>query len=200
MPGNAAAQQTTTPGLQIQEIESGWVIAPDARFTRVNDKSATLTGVYGGWLTDKTVLIGGGAYWLTNQANDFKMHYAGGLVRVNIWGHRTLGLSTGAFVGLGDATLSRPFGDVLGNRTEIPEGRYRGARIHDMHQPITTATRLRVNDDFVVAEPQLNALWNITPWLRLDAGGGYRFIGESDLLGRQLRGPSASVALQFGGR
>ena len=58
---------------------------------------------------------------------------------------------------------------------------------------------LRINGDFVVAEPQLNALWTVTPWLRLDAGAGYRFIGESDLLGRRLRGPSASVA-QFGGR
>jgi hypothetical protein len=36
--------------------------------------------------------------------------------------------------------------------------------------------------------------------MRLDAGIGYRFIGAADVLGDELRGPSGSVAIQFGGR
>jgi hypothetical protein len=35
--------------------------------------------------------------------------------------------------------------------------------------------------------------------MRLDAGVGYRFIGAADVLGDELRGPSGSVAIQFGG-
>jgi hypothetical protein len=46
----------------------------------------------------------------------------------------------------------------------------------------------------------VNALWAITPWLRINAGAGYRFIGATDLLGDELRGPSGSIGIQFGGK
>jgi hypothetical protein len=201
VPATASAQQPApATGLQISEVQSGFVIAPDARFTEVNDKAATLAGFYGGWLTDRKLLIGGGAYWLANRADDFKMQYFGGLVRWNFGADRTLGFSTGTFVGFGDATLSRTYGDVFG----APSGTAAMDRPFDGHnhgrgQAITSDTRLRINDDFVVAEPQVSALWNISGWMRLDAGVGYRFIAASDLLGDQLRGPSASISLQFGG-
>lgn len=204
MPADAGAQQTApASGLQIQEVESGFVVAPDARFTRVNDRSAALAGVYGGWLTDRTLLVGAGAYWLANRADDFKMQYAGGLVRWNIGGHRRLGLSTGALIGIGDATLSRTYGDLFGipRGTVVPSALRFGARgEHGLGQAVTSDSRVRINDNFVIAEPQASALWTITPWLRLDAGVAYRFIGRSDLLGDQLRGPSGSIAVQFGAR
>jgi hypothetical protein len=201
VPATVGAQQPApATGLQISEVQSGFVIAPDARFTEVNDKPATLAGVYGGWLTDRKLFIGGGAYWLANRSDDFKMQYAGGLVRWNFGADRTLGFSAGAFVGLGDATLSRTYGDVFGvpSGTAIGGNRFAG-RNHGV-QAITADTRLRINDNFVVTEPQVSALWNVTGWMRLDAGIGYRFIGASDILGDQLRGPSGSVSLQFGGR
>jgi hypothetical protein len=205
----AAAQQTqqappTAPPLQIERIESGFVIAPDARFTEVNDRFATLAGVYGGWLTDRTLLVGGGAYWLANRDDDFKMQYYGGLVRWIIAGRRALGVSAGGFVGFGDATLGRTYGDLFpsGNGQRIKDPmRFHAIRGHgDGRVPLTPDTRVRVNDDFVLAEPQLNGVWNITSWMRLDAGIGYRFIGAADVLGDELRGPSGSVAIQFGGR
>ena len=171
----ASAQQTSPSGppLQIDRIESGWVVAPDARFTEVNDRFATLAGVYGGWLTDRTLLVGGGAYWLANRDDDFKMQYYGGLAR-----------------------LFRP-----GDGHSITEPiRFHAMRGHgDGHTPLTPDTRVRVSDDFFLAEPQLNGVWSITSWMRLDAGVGYRFIGAADVLGDELRGPSGSVAIQFGG-
>ena len=197
--GEASAQQPSPAApLQIQELESGFVVTPDARVTELNNRTGTLAGVYAGWLTDRKLLVGGGAYWLANRADDFKMKYAGGLVRWNLWARRPIGLSTGAFVGVGDATLSRTYGDVFG----IPEGTtLRAGRRHGVGQVVTSDTLLRVNDNFfVIAEPQVNALWNIRSWMRIDAGVGYRFIGASDVLGRQLRGVSGSVGLQFGGR
>ena len=39
----------------------------------------------------------------------------------------------------------------------------------------------------------------LTPWMRLDVGAAYRFIGASDLLGDELHGRSGSIAVQFGG-
>lgn len=208
-----ARAQTTSPapapqaqGLQVQRLQSGFVIAPDAKFTEVNDRQATLVGGYLGWLTDRTFFLGAGGYVLANRDDDFRMQYGGGLARWTFFGDRALAVSTGLFAGFGSATLARPYGDVFGTpRTlattasfQAGRGRTTGPRIG---MPLITAdTPVRINENFLMAEPQLNAVWTITPWLSLDAGVGYRLIGATDLLGDQLRGPSGSVAIRFGGR
>ena len=197
----AAIAQTASP-LRVEPVESGFVIAPDARFTTVNGEFATLAGVYGGWSTDRTLLIGAGGYWLANRHDDLEMQYGGGLVRWTIGGHRTLGVSAGALIGLGDATLAKTHGDLFG---EIPSASFanRDRRFQLRGRgsaPITSTTPIRVNDDFFIAEPQVNALWTITRWMRLDAGVGYRLIGGADLLRDDLRGVNGSIALQLGGR
>ena len=61
------------------------------------------------------------------------------------------------------------------------------------------ATPAPANEPFFIAEPQVDALWRITGWLRLDAGVGYRAVGGADLLHEPLRGVSSSIALRFGG-
>jgi hypothetical protein len=205
LPTAALAQQTAAQasGLQVQTVDSGFVIAPDAKFTKVNDEFATFAGIYGGWLTDRTLLVGAGAYWLANRDRDFKMQYAGGLARWTIGGHSRVGVSAGALVGFGDATLSRTYGELFGDPVQRNSSSSRAARLGDrVHAgaAITSDTPIRVNDNFFITEPQVNAIWNITPWMRLDAGVGYRLIGASDLLEDQLRGVSGSIGLQFGGR
>jgi hypothetical protein len=204
-PGPARAQQAAAPaGFQVQEFESGFVVAPDVRVTNINDRSATLAGVYGGYQLDRTLLVGGAAYWLTNRDDNFDVHYAGGLARWTFGGHRAVGISTGAFIGVGEATLSRTYGDLFGAPpTTAPLAAFgpRGGRTSlTAARTLSSDTALRVRDDFVVAEPQVNVLWRLTPWLRVDAGAGYRFIGASDLLHEQLRGASGSLAIQLGGR
>lgn len=199
-----AQQAAPAAGLQIQEVESGFVVAPDARFTSINDRSATLAGLYGGYQVDRTLLVGGAAYWLTNRDDSFDVRYAGGLARWTFGGHRAVGVSAGAFVGLGTATLARSYGDLFGAvptaTTPMFQGPRGGRTSFNLPRAVSSDTLIRVHDDFVVAEPQLNILWRLTPWLRADAGAGYRFIGSSDLLHEQLRGASASIALQLGGR
>jgi hypothetical protein len=193
-------------GLQIQRLQNGFVIAPDAKFTEVNDRQATLVGGYLGWLTDRTFFLGAGGYVLANRDDNFKMQYGGGLARWTFFGDRAVAVSTGVFAGFGDATLTRPYGDVFGTpRTpatnaslQAGRGRTTGPRVGA--SLITAETPVRINENFLMAEPQVNAVWTITPWLSLDAGVGYRFIGATDLLGDQLRGPSGSVAIRFGGR
>jgi hypothetical protein len=202
---SAAAAQTPSPAspLKIEPIDSGFVVAPDARFTEVNDKFATLAGVYGGWLTDRTLLVGAGGYWLANRDDNFKMQYFGGVGSWTIGARRKVGLRAGALVGGGSATLAKTYGDLFG---EIPAGAPGLSRDHGLSSrgrggsPITSATLVRVNEDFFIAEPQVNAVMSLTKWLHLDAGIGYRLIGGADLLNEDLRGISGSVALQLGGR
>src|SRR5262245_42856344 len=73
----AAPAQAQAQPMTIETIRSGFVIAPDTRFTQVNDRSATLAGVYGGYLLEQTFLVGGAGYWLTNGSHDFGMAYGG---------------------------------------------------------------------------------------------------------------------------
>ncbi len=197
----AAASST---GLQISQVRSGLVAAPDIRVTEVNGKQATLAGGYLGWLTDRRLLIGGAGYVLANRTDDFQMQYGGGLVRWTFFADRPVAISTGVLAGFGTATIARPFGDLFDLPTApaaaAPAGRNgTNGRIRFGTSPAAD-TPVRIHDDFTLAEPQLNIVWSITPWLRLDAGAGYRFIGSADLTERQLRGPSGSVALQFGAK
>jgi hypothetical protein len=208
VPAAAAAQTAPHPpaasasGLRIQALQSGFVVAPDARFTEVNGRQATLAGAYAGWLTDRTFFIGAAGYWLANRDDDFRMQYGGALVRWTFRGDRALALSTGLVAGLGDATLARPYGEVFGTPpATVTAASGRDGRIRFGGGPaVTAATPVRVHDTFVLAEPQLHAVWTMAPWLRLTAGVGYRVVGATDLLSDQLRGPSGSVAVQFGGR
>ena len=138
------------------------------------------------------------------------MQYGGGVVRWTIFADRPVAISTGVFAGFGTATLSRPYGDVFGvpRTVSVPAQTTAGRqtvptpanRIRFGASAITASTPVRIHDDYTLAEPQLNIVWSITPWLRLDAGAGYRFVGNAELLNRQLRGASGSVALQFGAK
>jgi hypothetical protein len=202
---SAAVAQTAAPAspLKIEPIDSGFVLAPDARFSDVNDKFATLAGVYGGWLTDRTLLVGAGGYWLANRDDNFKMQYFGGVGSWTIGARRKVGLRAGALVGGGSATLAKTYGDLFG---EIPAGAPGLSRDHRLSfrgragSPITSATLVRVNEDFFIAEPKVTAVMSLTKWLHLDAGVGYRLIGGADLLSEDLRGISGSIAFQLGGQ
>jgi hypothetical protein len=44
--------------LIVERIPSGWVVSPDVTITEVNKQAATLVGAYGGWLSDRTWLVG----------------------------------------------------------------------------------------------------------------------------------------------
>ena len=198
-PTPAIAQSPTSTGpMKVEALDSGFVIAPEARFGEINGELATFAGGYGAWVTDHKLLIGGAGYWLANRDDDFKMQYFGGLARWTLGGDRRLGVSFGGLAGFGEATLGRPYGELFGDRAPLRRSAHFPVRGRD-GSPITGATPVLVNEQFFIAEPQADALWRITGWLRLDAGVGYRAIGGADLLHEQLRGVSGSIALRFGG-
>jgi hypothetical protein len=194
-PVSAQDPSASAPRLRVETIESGWVIAPDAKFTEINDRSATLAGVYGGWLSDRTLFAGAGAYWLVDRHEDFKVAYGGPIVGVLARGDRRLAFGVRTLVGFGNATLSDTYGALVGDRIRF------GARGHPVRggRPFPTeSTRLVFEDNFFIAEPQVNAVWRVTNWLGIDAGVGYRVIAGSELLDDRLKGLSGSIALQFG--
>lgn len=198
LPRPAAAQQdpaAATSHLRVETISTRFVVAPDVRFTEVNDRSATLAGVYAGWLTDRTLFIGGGGYWLTNRDDDFKVAYGGPIIAVMARADRKLAFGARTLIGFGNATLSDTYGALVGEQIRFGTSQ-RTAR--GVRRGPNESTLVAFDDNFFVAEPQVNALWKITNWLGVDAGVGYRLIAGSELLDDRLRGLSGSIALQFG--
>jgi hypothetical protein len=53
-------------------------------------------------------------------------------------------------------------------------------------------------DPFFVAEPEARMTVNVTRWMRMGFGGGYRFIGGAPWHDDRLRGFTASVELKCG--
>lgn len=52
-------------------------------------------------------------------------------------------------------------------------------------------------ESFFVAEPEARLRLNVTNWFRLGFGGGYRFIGGAGRLNSLLRGPVATLGVEF---
>lgn len=195
---------TANGPLQISTVQSGPVIAPEVRFTKINDKSTTLAGGYVGWQTEQRLIIGAAGFANTNRSDGFETQYGGAFARWTFLADSPVSLSTGVLAGVGTATLTRPYGDIFGQpRTpqmaNVPiGGRDNRIRFGQPTSAPTAATPVRVRDDFLLVEPQVHLVWTIVPWLRVDAGATYRAVGSSDLLDEQLRGVAGSLAIRFG--
>lgn len=199
----ANAQTPTAPAdlpppsrLIVEKIESSWLVNPDVKLTDLDGRTGALAGGYIGRVTDRTLVFGGGGYWLTNREDDFKLAYGGAVVQWMALGNRTIGFGIRTLVGGGSATLPRTLGELVNvNAADGHTGRDArfGGRTFD------PAARIAVNDDFVIVEPQLDVLWNVTRRYRISLGVGYRAIGAAPYLGDQLKGASGSIAVQVGG-
>jgi hypothetical protein len=196
-------------------VDNGFFIAPDFKFTEVDGKFANLAGAYGGWLIDRKLLLGGGGYFLTNRSDDFKMQYGGFVAEYFIRSDQLVNFSVKGLIGGGTATLSGFRGhfddldDLLEDLDiEIPNNfRFRGRGfdlpsfrrlpgfpdLPEFPFPIFED----VNETFFVAEPEFNLNLNITKTLRVGFGGGYRFIGGAGRISERLDGFTANAALKL---
>ncbi|MXY25555.1 MAG: hypothetical protein F4Y45_13695 [Acidobacteria bacterium] len=208
----AAAQepavQPVTGGLEIEKIRSGFVVAPDYKFTEVDGISAGLLGVRGGLVTDRRLFIGGAGYWLPGTRDGLEMWYGGGLVE---WFANPDGLvdfSVSGLLGAGTATLTD--GVALFGGTAFPfDGRGAhhvrhgwwpgwGGGHDDGWFGIPWFGRRHYRQEFFVAEPQATVHLNLKDWLRVGGGAGYRFIGAAGEANGRLSGFTASIGVQFG--
>ena len=208
----AAAQEATprpTAGsFVVEEMRSGFVVAPDYRFTELDGTPVGLLGVRGGVVTDRRLFIGGAGYWLPGTRDGLEMLYGGGLVE---WFANPDGLvdfSVGGLVGVGAATLTDgaasfgaawfpfvPPGGRHARRGWWPE---RGQGHHDWRFDTPRFGRHHYRQEFFVAEPQASVHLNLKDWLRVGAGAGYRFVGAAGEANGRLSGFTASVGVQIG--
>jgi len=190
-PAGSTMQRTQGP-MTIEQIHSGWLVAPEVKLTEIDRKTSGLVGGYGGWLSEQRFFIGGGGYWLAD-GNDRKMAYGGVVLQWLVWNSDRFGVSAKGLLGGGQATLS----DTISVR--VPEVRTNGRVI----TPATTVSqRVRFRDGFAVAEPEAQLSIKLMRQLRVAVGAGYRFTGSdrrAGFGGDRLDGATGSLSLQIGG-
>jgi hypothetical protein len=192
--------------MTVQPLHSGFVVAPDFKITEVDKTTSALVGGYAGWLTDETFFIGGGGYWLANDARDRQMGYGGLVLQWLVNSDRRVGFAAKGLVGGGRATLGTTVLPAL-RPQDIPDLRNLPA-FRDLSRfgfdvdrllRAPTSTRVRFREDFFVAEPQADVVIKLTRSLRLTGGVGYRFIDGEGRSDDRLSGATGSIALQIGG-
>jgi len=198
-----AAQPPTTQGPMIVErVHSGFLIAPEVKATEFDKRAKPLVGGTAGWVAAETFFIGGGGYWLPEKGHsDRELAYGGVVLQWFVLNGDRFGLSARGLLGGGSATLPETVTQIV---APTPVGR--GAPPTTL-QPRTVTTTVRVRDDFVVAEPEVNARLAFSKNLRLALGAGYRFAGADWRRFRgfdrgrsdRLSGATASIGLQIGG-
>lgn len=208
-PSDASAQAETETLIR-GDVDNGFVIAPDFKFTDVDGRFSNLAGAYGGWVINRKLLLGGGLYTLTNGPDPMGMTYGGGVVEYFVNSGSLVNFSVRGLVGGGSATLGGPFddfpidlrrfGDFHVNLPGFGRGslnslfnRFRGS-FPDRDFPFFD---LNQSADFFVAEPEANVMLNVTERIRLSFGGGYRFIGGASRLNERLDGFTANAALKL---
>ena len=211
----ASAQEPAAESrLTVERIRSGFLVAPDLKLTNIDGSSGAVAGLYGGFITDRRLLVGAGAYWLTGEPAGVDMAYGGGLVEWFANPGGRVDFSVRSLFGFGRATLSStvetPVFDALhGHAGRLSyggprHGRHRGRWSHmghpawndDFKWPSSFTYRYR--EDFLIADPQLSVHLNVTDWLRIGGGAGYRFVGQAGSDGKRLQGVTASIGLQLG--
>jgi hypothetical protein len=198
----ARAQQPPAPStsrLVVEQIHSGWIFAPDVRAADLGGETGALAGGYIGHITDRTWVFGAGGYVLTNRDDDFKMAYGGPVFEWLIRSDRKIGFGVRALVGAGTATLPLPASEFIDPRLLVASIDPRRGSRSGLRQIDPRAT-VAVNDDFLIAEPQINVMWSLRAGQRLVFGLGYRAIGHAPYLGDDLQGVSGSIAFQIGGK
>jgi hypothetical protein len=197
---NAASQPTPArPGTPtVEKIENPFVMVPDVKLTRINDRTAHLAGGHAGWLLDRQLFFGGGGYLLTNRSDAFKVQYGGLVVGWDLRGTGPVDLSLRTLLGGGTATLSAPFAEFVDGRTTGV--RFGGRSVGFSRFPTDRAATVRFHDAFFIAEPEVAVVWRFASWAALETGASYRLIGSSDALDDRLSGVAGTIGIRFGGR
>jgi hypothetical protein len=188
-----ADQQPQAGPLVIERIQNGWLFAPDMRAADLDGKTGALAGGYAGRLYDNTFVFGGGAYFLTNRDDDFKLAYGGPVVEWLARTNRRIGFGVRTLVGFGTATLPVPVADIVDERVLASASRRHRVRF-DLRDPTGT---IAIDDGFFIAEPQANVHVNLTRGQRIVFGVGYRATAGANISDDQLNGLSGSISYQL---
>lgn len=161
--------------------------ALQGKLTTIDGKLAVITGGYGGVFLNKKILLGAGGYSLTNRVKvnstdnrEWGLWYTGGVFEYVHNSDKLFHWSAGALVG----------GGGVSDREDVSSGN----KDHDRDI-------VHASNAVFVAEPFVNAEMNITPYIRLIAGGTYRQIlgtGNVGISDGKLSGPSFHLGIKAG--
>jgi hypothetical protein len=153
------------------------------KFTPIQGKFATMLGGYGGWFINKTLLIGAGGYGLTSsigsetrKGDNIALGYGGIVLEYVGASDKVFHYTVQGFVGWGG----------VGYYPAV--GRY-------------TADYRNLTSGMLVIEPSVLAELNLTSFLRIAVGVGYRFVSGVQLDGLtngDLSRYAGSLGIKFG--
>lgn len=172
IPGALMAQQQSLAG----NARFGFFVAPVLKVTGISNQVETMAGLSGAVIIGEWFSIGLGAYTLIS---DFKVDVDGTMENLNF----TYGGLEQDIIFLSDSLVHGTFGLLIGAGS---------ASLGDVVSV----------DRFFVGEIGGDAELNVTNWMRISVGGGWRFVqGVSDLEGlinKDLSGFFAGVAIKMG--
>jgi len=186
-----ASGQEPSPGsiqsgpLAVTPISKSIVFSPDAKITTVNGETSVLAGGYVGKLTDRTLLIGAGAYWLAGPRDDTNMFYGGLVLGGRVAGTDRVNVNVRGLAGVGWASVTSTF--------LLKDPRH---HVGHFDRPGTPTTlRGEFSQSFLIVEPEASVAFGLTRTTNLNVGVGYRALNGdfSDL----LRGVTGSIGVQF---
>ena len=205
----AASQPPATQGPMIVErLHSGVLFAPEVKATQFDKKVSGLVGGSIGWVADETFFVGGGGYWMPERGrSDRELAYGGAVFQWFVQSSDRFGISAKALLGGGRATLPGTVTQILPLPPQRELDRLTPAQFAELLRSRTVTSTVRLRQDFVVAEPEVNARISLTRHVRLTLGAGYRFAGTDWRRGegrgdddrRRLSGATGSIGVQIGG-
>ncbi len=209
----AASQPPTSQGpMVVERLHSGFLFAPEVKATRFDKHTSALVGGSVGWVADETFFVGGGGYWMPERGrSDRELAYGGAVFQWFVRSSDRFGVSAKALLGGGRATLPGTFTQILPLPPQRELDRLTPAQLAELLRSRTVTSAVRLRQDFVVAEPEVNARIGLARHVRLTLGAGYRFAGtdwrgqrgdsggENGNSRTRLSGATASVGVHIGG-
>jgi hypothetical protein len=190
-PALAQGAQPSGGPMTVERVKNGFTVAPVVRFGRVDDQTRVLAGGEAGWVIDQRLMIGGAGYGMVNGDRDEVLAYGGLVVQWQLLPQNSpirFGVKT--LVGGGTATLPAVLAfQPLGSQ-----------QLRGRVQPtIFPPRRIFVRDDYAVFEPEVTLTIRLSSLIHVSAGAAYRTTASAGLLEDRLNGPTASLAVHFGG-
>ncbi len=180
----APQPQREEPELLVSgDIDNGGFGGPELRYSSIHDESALFVGGRGGWLINHRYVLGLAGYGLATDVDapgalasnyDIRFGYGGPFFEVIFAPMKVAHFSFMTLFGAG------------------------GLNYREKTQHMTWAGETNA---VFVAEPSLMIELNVTKFMRIDFGAGYRFVAGTTIEGltnRDVRGFSGVFGLKFG--
>ena len=186
-PVAAQTAQTERGPMVVERARDGLTAAPVFRFGKVDDENRVLVGGEAGWVFDQRLMVGAGGYGMVNGGPDEVIGYGGVIVAWQFLpASSPIRFGVKTLIGGGTATLPADLGT-------LPPGVLPG------RGSVRPGTRILVRDDYAVFEPEFTVTIRMSDLVHVSVGAAYRTPAGAGLLDDRLNGPTASLAVHFGG-